>query len=334
MIMPTRISADPRAWRADTIDDASHWYYSLSQPTLTALDEAIGHWRQTSKPITALRVSETLRAAAAADTEPILLGLEASRGFAVVIAGSPDRYSPQELSAVYWLVGELLGRPFEQNVQGTILYDVRDAGQDVRYGARFSVTNAESSFHTDNSFGDDVLDYVGLLCLNAAKSGGRSQIVSGYAVRDELRTRHVDAFEILRQPFHVDRRGGLRPGDEPTARFPIFGGDEAELLIRYLRYWIEVGHEKAGAPLTAEQISALDALDRIASEPQLRVEFDLRPGEMLFVNNRWILHNRTAFEDYSEPERRRHYVRLWLREEEGRGQKSVTRGHKTQRQRA
>ena len=83
-------------------------------------------------------------------------------------------------------------------------------------------------------------------------------------------------------------------------------------MIRYLRYWIEVGHEKAGQPLTAEQVAALDALDRAAAEPRMRVEFAMRPGDMLFVNNRWILHNRTAFEDHPEPERKRHLVRLWL----------------------
>jgi alpha-ketoglutarate-dependent taurine dioxygenase len=94
---------------------------------------------------------------------------------------------------------------------------------------------------------------------------------------------------------------------------PVFSGQGPELLIRYLRYWIEVGHEKVGLPLTAEQVRALDLLDGVASEPALRVEFTLRPAEMLFVNNRWILHNRTAFEDYSEPEQRRHYVRVWLR---------------------
>ncbi|UCH25841.1 MAG: TauD/TfdA family dioxygenase [Trueperaceae bacterium] len=42
------------------------------------------------------------------------------------------------------------------------------------------------------------------------------------------------------------------------------------------------------------------------------MSFKLEPGQMMFVNNRWILHNRTAFEDFAEPERRRHYVRLWL----------------------
>jgi alpha-ketoglutarate-dependent taurine dioxygenase len=43
------------------------------------------------------------------------------------------------------------------------------------------------------------------------------------------------------------------------------------------------------------------------------VEFMLRPGDMLFINNRWLLHNRTAFEDHAAPAQRRHYVRLWLR---------------------
>ena len=50
--------------------------------------------------------------------------------------------------------------------------------QDVRQGARFSVTSTESSFHTDNSFGTTLLDYVGLLCLNAARVGGSTSASS------------------------------------------------------------------------------------------------------------------------------------------------------------
>ena len=310
--MAIRTATDPRAWRADTIDRPDCWSYPLSAPAVSALERAARDWQPNSTPVTDLRASDELRATCTADGKRIRTALEDGRGFAVVTAGPPGHFGPRELPGVYWLVGQILGRPFAQNVQGTLLYDVRDTGQDVRSGARFSVTNYESSFHTDNSFGDDVLDYVGLLCLNTAKSGGESQIVSGYAVRDELRARHPAALEVLRRPFHVDRRGGLRPGDAPTARFPVFACEGPELLIRYLRYWIEVGHEKAGQPLTAEQVSALDALDRVAAERSLRVQFTLRPGEMLFVNNRWIFHNRTAFEDYAEPERRRHYVRLWL----------------------
>ena len=111
----------------------------------------------------------------------------------------------------------------------------------------------------------------------------------------------------------IDRRGGVRPGEEPTIQFPVLQWDGRDLLCRYLRYWVEVGQEKAGAPLTAAQNQALDALDQVAAEPDLRAEFALKPGDMYFINNRWIMHNRTAFEDHIEPERKRHLVRLWLR---------------------
>jgi hypothetical protein len=311
--MLTTTAPDPRAWRAETIDAPDSWYYALSERSLCALDQVAQAWQRESQPVTDLRVSDGGCAACAEDIGRVRAALEVGRGFAIITPGQQGRYSPAQLQALYWLVGNVLGRPVEQNVQGTLLYDVRDTGQDVRYGARFSVTNADSTFHTDNSFGTDIVDYVGLLCLNPAKSGGLSQVVSGHAVQRELLATHPDAWEVLRRPFHFDRRGGLRPGDAPTVRFPILGGNGPQLLVRYLRYWIEVGHDKAGLPITTEQVSAMDVLDRVAGERGLRVEFTLRPGEMLFVNNRWILHNRTAFEDFAEAERQRHFVRLWLK---------------------
>src|SRR5215207_3228623 len=38
----------------------------------------------------------------------------------------------------------------------------------------------------------------------------------------------------------------------------------------------------------------------------------LRPGDIQLVHNHTILHDRTAFEDYPEPERKRHLLRLWV----------------------
>jgi alpha-ketoglutarate-dependent taurine dioxygenase len=174
------------------------------------------------------------------------------------------------------------------------------------------VTNAETGFHTDNSFGDSVLDYVGLLCLHDAREGGLSQLISGYTVYNELAERDPDELAVLRQPFHVDRRGGVRPGEGPTVRVPVIERKGTELTYRYLRYWIHSGHDKAGEPLTPAQARALEALEAVLARPEFRLEFPLRPGQMLFTNNRWLLHNRTAFQDYSEPERKRHLVRLWL----------------------
>ena len=39
---------------------------------------------------------------------------------------------------------------------------------------------------------------------------------------------------------------------------------------------------------------------------------DLEPGDMQFVYNHSLLHDRTAFVDHAEPEDRRHLLRLWV----------------------
>jgi Taurine catabolism dioxygenase TauD, TfdA family len=306
--MAPREVADARAWTALTIDAPSAWRYPL--PAICA--SALAQLRARDEPITGLTIGDADRAEWAAALAPVHDALEAGRGFAIIEpAGKP--LSAADAQRLYWIVGHGLGRPVFQNVQGTLLYDVRDMGQDLTKGARFSVTNYESSFHTDNSFGSAVVDYVGLLCLRTAKLGGRSQMVSGYAVRNELFAHDADALATLYEPFHVDRRGGVHAGETPTVEVPVMHVNGHELLVRYLRYWIEAGHEKVGRPLTADQRRALDVLDACLQRPELRVEFDLKPGDMYFINNRWILHNRTAFVDHAEPERRRHLVRLWLR---------------------
>ena len=311
--MLTSIITDARAWRANMIDDCRLWRYRLPERCLTALDAAIQRLRREPGPTTALRADALVEAGGADDLAPVRAALEQGRGFAIV-HGLPD-YAAAEMQAAYWLVGQLLGRPVQQNVQGTLLYDVRDEGRSVQYGARFSVTNAETGYHTDNSFGDSIIDYVGLLCLQTAKQGGLNQVVSGYALHNELLQRYPDVLGTLYEPFHFDRRGGVRPGDAPTVQFPIMRWDGHGLECRYLQFWILAGHEKARQPLTPAQVRAIDVLEEVVREPELHVEFGLQPGDMFFANNRWLLHNRSAFEDHLEPGRRRHYVRLWLERE-------------------
>ena len=38
----------------------------------------------------------------------------------------------------------------------------------------------------------------------------------------------------------------------------------------------------------------------------------LQPGDMQFVYNHSLLHDRTAFVDWPDPAKRRHLLRLWL----------------------
>ena len=304
--------SDGRAWRAGTVDDSAAWHYALSKECLSSCERAVHDARRQSRPITEISRSSISLNGCGECLQPIHETLNSGRGFAIIERLPVEQFSVEEVLLMYWLIGQFLGTPIEQNIEGTLLYDVRDTGQNVAQGARFSVTNAESSFHNDNSFGEMLPDLVGLLCLHTAKSGGQSQLVSGYALHNELLENHPDVLQTLYQLFCFDRRGQFKAGQSPTSQFPIFQWDEGELILRYLYYYIQVGHERAGKALTAGQKKGLRIMEGLLRRADLRVEFNLQPGQILFTNNRWILHNRTAFEDYPDPESRRHYVRLWL----------------------
>ena len=312
-MLTDRVS-DERAWQENTVNDTAAWYYSLSEDCLSSIERTIRDTRRHPGPIT-----EISRPAASSNgcgecLQPALDALNSGRGFAIIERVPIEQYAVEEALSIYWMIGQFLGIPMEQNIQGTLLYDVRDTGQNVARGARFSVTNAESSFHNDNSFGESLPDLVGLLCLHTAKSGGQSQLISGYALHNELLENHPDVLETLYLLFCFDRRGQFKAGESPTSQFPIFRWSRAELTVRYLYYYIQVGHKQAGKTLTADQEKALGVVEGLLGRADFRVEFNLQPGQMLFTNNRWILHNRTAFEDYADPEHRRHYVRLWLQQ--------------------
>jgi hypothetical protein len=64
--------------------------------------------------------------------------------------------------------------------------------------------------------------------------------------------------------------------------------------------------------LTPEQTAALDLFDALANSPALRLQMEFQAGDIQLVHNHTVLHDRTAFEDWPEPERKRHLLRLWL----------------------
>ena len=320
--MPTQVFQehieDDRAWTADSIGQGRPWCLHLDQKCWDLIDPVVKAWRQDLLPVTQVRLSETQCQAGAEVLADVIRMLESGYGFVVLDRIPLDRYSDEEAKLAYWLIGQCIGQPFEQNVKGTSLYDVRDAGGDLTKGSRFSITNERTSFHTDGSFNEVIADHVGLLCLFTAKSGGESQMMSAYSLHNRLIERYPELLEVLYQPFHVDRRGEFEEGEAPTSEQPVFHWDGNELTMRYLNYYIQVGHQEMESPLSGAQQKALGAIEELLQEENLFVEFSVEPGQMLFCNNHWILHNRNAYEDYGDPELRRHYVRLWLLRSGGR----------------
>ena len=307
--MLTEYVTDDRSWTRDFLKAPG--LTRFSERCLKRLAGLGGDSSARSEAITEVVIDPLISDCHSAVT-PVLSALESGPGFAVVEGVPTDQSSVHELKLIYWSVGQLFGEPFPQKVRGTLLYDVRDEGDDVASGARFSTTKAESSFHTDASFHPRLPDYVGLLCLRTAKRGGSSQLVSAYSIHNMLLATQPDLLRVLYDPFLFDRRGEHERRESATTEAPMFVWDGAELTVRYLDLYIREGHRLAGRNLTEDQRLALGAMKDLCADSSLQFEFNLEPGQMLFVNNHWILHNRTSFEDHSGPELRRHLMRLWL----------------------
>jgi hypothetical protein len=92
----------------------------------------------------------------------------------------------------------------------------------------------------------------------------------------------------------------------------VFAFRGGQLSCRYQRSGIAAGHRALGIALTEQELAAMDLFDEVARAPEHRLAFFLERGDMLVINNYTVMHARTKFAEYAQPERRRHLVRLWL----------------------
>jgi alpha-ketoglutarate-dependent taurine dioxygenase len=100
----------------------------------------------------------------------------------------------------------------------------------------------------------------------------------------------------------------IRANDIPLFQYH----DEGGVTFRYMRYWIESALEKLKEPMPHELVELLDSIDGYFAAEDHAMCFRLERGDMLFVNNHFLCHNRTAFIDGEKP---RVYVRAWINEQ-------------------
>ena len=230
------------------------------------------------------------------------------RGF-LLLRGLPiERYTRAEAAAIFLGLGAHLGRARSQNAKGHVLGHVCDLGlSSADPNVRIYQTRERQTFHTDSC------DIVGLLCLREARSGGDSLLVSALAMFNVLRERSPHLLARLLRPMAHDRRGEVPAGQQPWFPMPVYSWYAGALSVFYQRQYFDSAQRFADAPrLTDDDVAALDAFDALANDERLVLRMRLAPGDMQFVHNHVLLHDRTGFEDWPEPARRRHLLRLWL----------------------
>jgi hypothetical protein len=307
--MPPGAISGPSAWVGSDLQTRGDWIRVFSAPELAELDAAVRHFTSTGAALAEISPATFPLATLGRTLGAILADLLEGRGFAMLRGFPVERYSREEQAIAYLGIGAWLGRPRTQNAKGHLLGHVKDLGLDIADPkVRYYQTNRKLEYHTDS------VDIVGLLCLKTAKSGGESFIASSMTVYNEIRKRRPDLLLALFEPYPTDRRGEIPEGMRPWFDMPIFHWHAGRLSCIYVRQYIESAQElfPQARRLTPAQVEAMDLIDALVNDPRIHLSMAFLPGDMQFLHNHQVLHSRNDFENWPEPERHRHLLRLWL----------------------
>ena len=298
---------DRSAWYGSDLVDRGDWIEHLSDSEIAEVEYAARGLEQSLNDLVSLASSDVSLPTLGPRLSHLLDEVLHGRGF-VLIKGLPiGSWTKRKAAIAFLAISVHLGNLRMQNAQGHLLGHVRDLGRSSDDpNTRIYQTRERQTHHTDSC------DVVGLLCLRPAKSGGLSSLVSSTTIFNEIRRRRPDLLRVLLAPIETDRRGEVPEGSQPYFNIPVFNYYEGLVSAIYQRQYIESARRFEGvAPLSPLQIEALDLFDQLANDPQLNLIMELQRGDIQLVHNHTILHDRTAFEDYPEPELKRHLLRVW-----------------------
>lgn len=298
----------PAVWRSSDWGPQETYTAYLSHEQLTEIERVATHWLNQGKTLESLTAACLPLPSLAAELAHWRHQLLQGEGF-VLVRGLPVAQWPRPLLATaFYGLGCHLGNPRPQNRAGHLLGHVIDKGLDANDpNVRLYQTHERQSFHTDSC------DIVGLLCLQQAKEGGDSALVSSNTIYNEMRQRAPELAAALFDPIATDRRGETPVGQKPFFEIPVFNWHLGEMSTIYQRQYIDSAQRFAQAMrLTDLHRQALDMFDSLANDRQLHIVMRLQEGDMQFVHNHNMLHDRTAFTDWPNPALRRHLLRLWL----------------------
>ena len=301
--------AGPGVWYGRELARRDGWIRAFAPRELDEIDTAVRAFMQSGLPPEGLEAEGFPLPTLGPVLREVLSELLEGRGF-VLLRGLPvERMTREEQAIAYLGLGCWLGRFRSQNAKGHLLGHVKDLGLDIRDpNVRYYQTSRKLEYHTDS------VDVVGLLCLKAAKAGGESYLASSMSVYNEILRKKPGLLPALFEPFPTDRRGEVPEGMKPWFDIPVFHRHAGKLSCIYVRQYIESAqaHFPEARRLSAEQRAAMDLVDEICNDPSVHLSMDFRPGDVQLLHNHQILHSRGDFENWPEPERHRHLLRLWL----------------------
>lgn len=298
---------DRSAWLHTDVADGRDWMLNFTAAELDELDKAMR--ANMERPVEAITRTTFAMPTLSARLDAIAREVNHGRGFALLRGFPSERYTEAECRVALVGVGAHLGHLISQNMYGETICSVRSTGRKLgEPGVRGYDTDSELRYHNDEC------DIIALMCLQPAKTGGLSSMVSSASVFNAMLRDCPEHLEQLFEGYIFSLMGEERPGVGPNSdhRIPIFSWRDGKVSCRFTLNTIYQANKLTGIPLTEREQSALDAVLATARRPELKVDFQLEKGDIQFANNLSTLHSRTSFVDYEDRAQWRHLLRLWL----------------------
>ena len=302
-------SADPGNWRGpDMAARPERWIWQLSPAEVAELDAAARRLDATGRDIVTFTAADAPLPVTAPRLAELKRDLLHGIGFGLIRGVPVERYSLRQAAIAFWCLGAHLGEPVSQNAKGHVLGHVRDLGFDSTLpSARGYQTKDRLAYHTDMG------DVVGLLSIRTSRSGGLSSIAPSVGLYTLMRERRPDLVRVLMGPTYKDRRDEIPEGCKPWYPMPVFMPHQGRLFTHFVQSAVRKAQRFPEVPrITAAQQEAFDLINEMAAGPELRLDMEFRPGDVQFLCNHTVMHSRTGYVDWDEPERKRHLLRLWL----------------------
>jgi hypothetical protein len=295
---------DPAGWHpSDLIAD--EWIYRLSDTEIAEILDAVRSVEHAGLELKDIGAAEFSLPTLGPRLVEVRNEVMEGRGFALVRGLPVAGRSRLQNAVAFWGIGAHIGVARSQNKHGHLLGHVKNLGGDYAK-VRGYMTQAAMDFHCDSA------DILSLCCLSPAKSGGEHRICSSVTLYNEMLKARPDLVKELTARFYLARKGDIPPGEtEPWERLPIFSVTDGYFAGRGISAHMAKAQNIPGVPKYTElQEQAIRMYKETA--PRIAIDIDFEQGDISYVCNHTMLHSRTDFEDYDEPERKRHLLRLWL----------------------
>jgi hypothetical protein len=311
-VMESSTRIDPVAgdslWSADELNARDDWIIRLDANALDDIATALDGVKRRHLGLTDITAADFPLPSMATQLPAIKELLTDGPGLCLVRGLPVDDYGRDDLALILWGLGTHLGTAVAQSYRGDMIGEVMDMSHtgDARRAYR---SPRPLHLHTDST------DVIGLLSLRRAKAGGTSLVTSSFAVHNAILAERPDLLPVLYRGYHYRRSEASSTGELPTTpyRIPIFGRSGGKLVCYFNAFAIGRSLDEDDIEDDPAAREAFEVFKATAARDDLLYRTMIEPGDLQLLNNRIVMHGRTAFEDFDELDRKRLMLRVWLK---------------------